>query len=82
MIIPQNDKHILVAVVARELADVDDSTLRWGEFLAEILPDARRKLSYWLGSDVSDDDLFEAQDALVSGDDIAYESSVNRIIGI
>lgn len=82
MNIPQSDKRILVAVIADELANVDENSLKWGQFLSETLPDARRKLSYWLGRDVSEDDLFEAQDALVHGLDDDYEACVNRIVGI
>lgn len=82
MKISPSDARILVGVVAEELADIDDRSLVWGEFQQDVLPDARRKLSYWIGRDISETDLYDAQDALLTGNDSLYEESVNRIVSI
>lgn len=47
-----SEKKLIVGVVAQELADIEAATLRFGEWYETLLPQATRKLSYWLEQDV------------------------------
>lgn len=73
-----NDRKLCVAIVAQELADIDPSTLKFGEW-PEILNQAKRKLAYWLEQPVFVLALDDAQEALcdleqcADGTDLEHE---------
>ena len=79
MEITHGDKKLMVAIVAQELADLDVNTIKWGEYRCYLLPQATRKLAYWLEQPVHEFFLDEAHDALVNlakcadGSDLSFE---------
>ena len=61
-----SDRKLIVAIVAQELADIDPRGLDVYEYTTYTLPNAVRKLAYWLEQPVSALDLDDAQEALTS----------------
>jgi hypothetical protein len=72
-----NDKKLITNVIVAELADIDPLSLKWGEWLKDILPQAARRLSYYLEQDVYPlalEGLVDTLEQIIHLEDQGFES--------